>query len=100
MYPEDPLPKMVCLECCSKLEQSYRFLESAHIAQMTLHRLFPIGEENCHNSELKEEECLVELLPLSTTPDRSLIHQVSSLCFLNKYLIDALIILIIEKIKI
>lgn len=69
---------MVCLECCSKLEQSYRFLEASHIAQITLHRLFPIGEENCHNSELKEEECLVELLPLSTTPDQLLIHQVSN----------------------
>lgn len=50
---------------------------------MTLHRLFPIGEENCHNSELKEEECLVELLPLSTTPDQSLIHQVSYLAYVS-----------------
>lgn len=31
------------------------------MAQMTLHRLFPVGEQG---EELKEEETLVELLPL------------------------------------
>lgn len=83
MYPEDPLPKMVCLDCCSKLEQSYRFLEVSHVAQMTLQRLFPLGDIPCQSSELKEEESLVDLLPIPTPSEQPLIHEVSMLLALS-----------------
>jgi hypothetical protein len=36
VYPEDPLPKMVCIACCSKLEHTSEFFEKSLKAQTVL----------------------------------------------------------------
>lgn len=36
VYPEDPLPKMVCIACCSKLNQTSEFFETSLKAQAVL----------------------------------------------------------------
>ncbi|XP_049855755.1 zinc finger protein 879-like isoform X1 [Schistocerca gregaria] len=40
LYPEDPLPKTVCLECCTKLNQYFDFFETSSRAQLSLQILF------------------------------------------------------------
>lgn len=41
LYPKDPLPKTVCLDCCAKLDQCSDFFETTSQAQVTLHMIFP-----------------------------------------------------------
>lgn len=36
VYPEDVLPKMVCIDCCLKLNQSCEFIETSSQAQTLL----------------------------------------------------------------
>jgi len=52
LYPKDPLPKTVCLDCCAKLDQCSDFFETTSQAQVTLHMIFP--------GTKKEEEVEVE----------------------------------------
>lgn len=40
LYPEDPLPKTVCIDCCAKLNQYFDFFETTSRAQLSLQMLF------------------------------------------------------------
>lgn len=59
LYPKDPLPKTVCLDCCAKLDQCSDFLETTSQAQVTLHMIFPGAkkeeEENTEEHRPKSE---------------------------------------------
>lgn len=52
LYPKDPLPKKVCLDCCVKLDQCSDFFEITSQAQVTLQMIFP--------GTKKEEELTIE----------------------------------------
>lgn len=61
LYPKDPLPKTVCLDCCAKLNQCSDFFEITSQAQVTLHMIF-LGtkkEEELHVQEHRPE-CVQE----------------------------------------
>lgn len=52
LYPKDPLPKTVCLDCCAKLDQCSDFFEVTSQAQVTLHMIFPgTKKEELHLEE-------------------------------------------------
>lgn len=57
LYPKDPLPKTVCLDCCAKLDQCSDFFEITSQAQVTLHMIFPgtKKEEEVHVQEHRPE---------------------------------------------
>ncbi|XP_063231926.1 zinc finger protein 792-like [Bacillus rossius redtenbacheri] len=40
LYPEDPLPKLVCMDCCSKLNHYFDFFETTSRAQLSLQVMF------------------------------------------------------------
>lgn len=58
LCPKDPLPKTVCLDCCTKLNQCSEFFETTTQAQVTLHMIFPGTKKE---EELETEEQRPEL---------------------------------------
>lgn len=61
LYPKDPLPKTVCLDCCAKLDQCSDFFEITSQAQVTLHMIFP-GTKKEEELDVEEHkpECVQE----------------------------------------
>nr|CAD7202931.1 unnamed protein product [Timema douglasi] len=56
LYPEDPLPKTVCIDCCAKLNQYFDFFESSSRAQLSLQLMFdPKDNKNEMKKELDQE---------------------------------------------
>nr|CAD7453620.1 unnamed protein product [Timema tahoe] len=56
LYPEDPLPKTVCIDCCAKLNQYFDFFESSSRAQLSLQLMFdPKENKNEMKKELDQE---------------------------------------------
>nr|CAD7434065.1 unnamed protein product [Timema monikensis] len=57
LYPEDPLPKAVCIDCCAKLNQYFDFFESSSRAQLSLQLMFdPKDNKNEMKKELDQEQ--------------------------------------------
>jgi hypothetical protein len=55
LYPEDPLPKTVCIDCCAKLNQYFDFFETSSRAQLSLQILFDPKLVASSKKELKKE---------------------------------------------
>ncbi|KAK7865144.1 hypothetical protein R5R35_002206 [Gryllus longicercus] len=52
LYPEDPLPKTVCIDCCAKLNQYFDFFETTSRAQLSLQIMF---DPKVSNKTVKKE---------------------------------------------
>jgi len=55
LYPEDPLPKTVCIDCCAKLNQYFDFFETSSRAQLSLQILFDPKLVASNKKEVKKE---------------------------------------------